>query len=64
MLDFCLICVCVRAGVCMVVSMIVCAHMTLCVSKHVRGLPTNYSLFYFLSKYLLIDSIDMAKRFG
>ena len=64
MLDFCLICVYVRAHLYGCVYVCVCTHMTLCVSKHVRRLPTKYSPFYFLSKYLLVDSIDMAKRFG
>ena len=38
--------------------------MPLGVSNHVHGLPTKYSPLYFLSKYLLVDSIDIAKMFG
>ena len=42
----------------------VCAHMPLVVSKYVRGLPMKYSPLYFLSKYLLVYSIDIKKMFG
>ena len=38
--------------------------MPLGVSNHVHGLPTKYSPLYFLSKYLLVDYIDIAKMFG
>jgi len=62
MLDFCVICVCVcvRIYVLACTYVCVCAHMLLGVSKHVRGLPTKYSPLYFLSKTLLVDSIDIA----
>ena len=49
---------------CVCVCVHVHAHMPLGVSKHVRGLPTKYSPLYFLSKYLLVNSIVIAKMFG
>jgi hypothetical protein len=36
----------------------------LCFCDHAHGLSTKYSPLFFLSKFLLLDSIDIAKMFG
>ena len=49
---FVCVCVCVRA------------HKPLCMCVYVCRLPTKYSPLYFLSKYLFVDKVDIAKMFG
>jgi Ni2+-binding GTPase involved in maturation of urease and hydrogenase len=55
---FVYVCVCARAHAC------VCVCVCVCVCEHTRGLPTKYSPLFFHSKFLLVDSTDIAKTFG